>query len=292
MDPTEERIASHYATDRLLERIEAGLAALGHDPQNISQEALKPVDEFHSAGFASTRHLLDRLYGTPVETALDIGSGIGGPARSMAARLGCRVEGVDLTPDFVETARELSRRTGMDGVTSFCEGSATALPQADTSVDLAWMLHVGMNVADKRAIFAEAARVLRPMGHFVVFDLVLGDDPAPPDFPVPWASAPGQSHLAAAQDYRAAAAEAGFAQLSEADRGAFVLETHRDALAEIDRNGPPPLGLHLVLGADAREKIGNFVAALEAGRITPVEMVFRKERQGVRPSAPPAAGAA
>ena len=157
-----------------------------------------------SAAGRRPRTLLDPLGLAPGVAALDIGCGIGGTARTLAARYGARVEGIDLTPEFVAVAEALSRLAGVEGV-AFRTGSATALPFEAARFDLATMLHVGMNVADKAALFAEAARVLRPGGRFAVFD-VMRVGPGEIAYPMPWAGSPDISFVETPDAYAALAA--------------------------------------------------------------------------------------
>ncbi len=172
MHDIESGVSKHYASYDVLDRIRAGLVEMGHDPDRISPEVLKPVDEFHIGGAEATAALLEKLDIRPDWEVLDIGSGIGGPARMIAARYGCGVIGVDLTPHFVETARALSAMSGMADRVRFEVGSAVALPMPDASFDLALLLHVGMNIPDKAALFREARRVLRIGGTFAVYEVM------------------------------------------------------------------------------------------------------------------------
>ena len=135
MRDIESGVSKHYASYDVLARIRAGLVEMGHDPDRISPEVLKAVDEFHIGGAEATATLLEKLDIRPATEVLDIGSGIGGPARMIAARYGCRVTGVDLTPHFVETARALSTMCGMEERVRFEVGSAVALPLPDASFD-------------------------------------------------------------------------------------------------------------------------------------------------------------
>src|SRR6266436_4746410 len=118
---------------------------------------------------------------------LDVGSGIGGPARYFAAEHGCRVTGIDLTEEFVRVARSLTARTKLDGLVEFRQGSALEMPFERESFDRAYMIHVGMNIADKAGIFREVRRVLKAGGLFTVFDIVRAKDGAM-QYPVPWAA--------------------------------------------------------------------------------------------------------
>lgn len=277
MREIESGVSQHYAAYDVLSRIRAGLAEMGHDPDRISPEVLKPVDEFHIGGAEATDALLQKVNIQPDTDVLDIGSGIGGPARTISARYNCRVTGVDLTPHFVETARALSAMCGMADRVRFEVGSATALPLDDASFDLALLLHVGMNVPDKAALFAEARRVLRDGGTFAIYE-VMRTGEGDLSFPVPWAETPDLSALATPEAYRAAAEAAGFALVSEENRREIALDFFARIQAQTSSGAPPLLGLHNLMGPTVKEKVANMIGALRAGKIAPLQMVFSTAR--------------
>lgn len=274
MSDISARIPKHYATGSLLARIEAGLAELGKDLSTCAPEDLKPVDEFHIGGIAATEALLDQLPLRPGMRALDIGAGIGGTARVLAAR-GLVVHGVDLTEEFVLAARRLCSATGIEA--SFETGDALALPLGDDSFDLATLIHVGMNIPDKARLFAETARVLRPGGVFAVYDVMAGEPGklGALSFPLPWADGPEMSFLAPPGTYRDAAREAGFRIEASRDRGDFARAFFERLSARMAEHGPPPIGLPLIMGKTAPAKIANMIEALAARRIAPVELICR-----------------
>lgn len=272
MRDIESGVSSHYASYDVLARIRTALAEMGHDPDRISPEVLKPVDEFHIGGAEATVALLEKLDIRPDMEMLDIGSGIGGPARMVAARYDCRVTGVDLTPHFVEAARALSTMCGMADRVRFEVGSAVALPLPDASFDIALLLHVGMNVSDKEALFRETRRVLRDDGTFAVYEVMRTDD-GDLAFPVPWAETPDLSALETPQTYRAAAEAAGFTLQAEENRSEVALDFFSRLQAQA-ASGAPPLGLHNLMGPTVREKVANMIAAVRAGTIAPVQMIF------------------
>jgi ubiquinone/menaquinone biosynthesis C-methylase UbiE len=178
----------------------------------------------------------------------DVGSGLGGAARFVGSRYGCRVTGVDLTAEFVETARTLSEWTGLGQRLTFHHGSALALPFADVSFDAAYMLHVGMNILDKRRLAAQVARVLTRGGLFGIYD-VMRTGPAELMFPVPWAAMPELSALATPEAYKAALRASGFEVVAERSQREFAHEFYRGLRARmVQAGGPPPLGLHLLMG--------------------------------------------
>ena len=273
MADLEQKVSTHYTSADLLQTIKGGLIAAGADPEAPRPEDLKGVDEFHLGGLEATEQFLDPLGIAPDTRVLDVGSGIGGTARFITGRYRASVTGVDLTPAFVETAIKLSAMVGLDHQNTFHQGSALALPLADGSVDLATMLHVGMNVADKQALFAEVKRVLVPGGRFALFDLMARDG-QPFDFPVPWASNAEGSFVVPPQAYRDAAASAGLALATEVDRTEYGIGFFKRVMAM--EGGPPPVGLHLIMGPTAQEKYGNAAKAVLEGRIAPWEMVFAK----------------
>ncbi len=272
---TETDVARHYATSGLLDRIVAGLGELGVEPDAAKPEDLRPIDEFHIGGFAATEALVGQLDLPKGARILDFGSGVGGPARHFAALTTGEVDGVDLTEEFVETAAALTAMTGV-GRVRFHVGSALATPFDDASFDAAFLMHVGMNIADKPALMREAARVLKPGGVFAVYD-VMRTGPGDLVHPLPWAKRPETSFVAPPADYRAAAEAAGFAVEAERARRDFALEFFAKQAAILRaKSGPPPLGLHLVMGPEAPQMIANMVASIEAGRIAPVELILRR----------------
>ncbi len=273
MRDVESGVSKHYASYDVLSRIRAGLAQMGHDPDKISPEVLKPVDEFHIGGAEATSALLEKLSIRRDMEVLDIGSGIGGPARMIAARYQCRVTGVDLTPHFVETARALSAMCGMAESVHFEVGSAVALPLDDASFDRALLLHVGMNVPDKAALFREARRVLRDGGTFAVYEVMRTGD-GDLSFPVPWAETPNLSALETPDTYRTSAKAAGFVLETEENRREVALDFFARLQAQAASGAPPPLGLHNLMGPTVKEKVANMIAAVQVGTIAPIQMIF------------------
>lgn len=267
-------VARHYAHGSLETAILEALRAQGRDPEHLQPDDLQPIDEFHMGGRAATAELADRLALTPGMRLLDIGSGLGGAARFFAGR-GSRVEGIDLTPDYVSVANSLTRRVGLGDRCVFRVASATELPFAPASFDRATLLHVGMNVADKGRLCDEAARILRPGGLFGIYD-VMRMARGTLAYPVAWAARAESSFIAEPAAYRRALERAGFALVEEHDRSELALDVFRRARARFAERGLPALGLHLLMGADAGTKVANMIAALEAGAIAPVMMIARR----------------
>lgn len=277
MQGHEPALLAHYGGEGLLERILAGLRAIGKDPDALTQKDLAPVDEFHTGGRRATRALAE-LAGLPACApdlrVLDVGSGLGGPARFLAAQYGCDVTGLELVPEYCRAAEALSTRTGLGSRTRFRQGSALAMPFADAAFDLVWTIQAQMNIADKPRLYAEIARVLRPGGVFACQDLCAGDG-RPLDFPVPWASAASHSFLITPPDLRALLAGLGLREEVWQDASATML-AWQEAHPPPDAAALPPLGMHLVLGPRHAEKRANAARALRDGRVVFIQGVFRK----------------
>lgn len=272
MTDTEDRIAAHYGVGALYDRIMDALRAGGVAPGALTPDHLKPVDEFHIGGAEATVALLDQLTIDPGARVLDIGCGIGGTTRLLVSRYGADVTGIDLTPEYVETAERLTGAVGLRA--GFVAGSALDLPFEDESFDLATLIHVGMNLPDKPRLFREAARVLRHGGTFAVYDVMRFG--AHPVFPLPWAAEPEASFLGEPGDYLAAAEAAHFAVRARRDRREVAQDFFARMQARMAEAGPPALGLPILMGQDAAAKVANMIAAVNAGDIAPVEMIFDK----------------
>jgi ubiquinone/menaquinone biosynthesis C-methylase UbiE len=269
---SEARIAAHYAQGGLEQAILAALAASGKDPDRLTPDDLAPVDEFHVGGREATAALAAALPLAPGMTLLDVGSGIGGASRYFATAHGLRVEGIDLTAEYVGVASGLARRLGLGDLVAYRQGSALALPFDAGRFDGATMLHVGMNIAAKDVAFGEIRRVLKPGGFIAIYDIMRTDEGAL-RFPMPWAASEATSFVAAAAEYRRLLEAAGFALRHERNRRDFAREVFRRMRANAAGAGPPPLGLHLLMGAETRTRVGNMIAGIEAGLIAPVELV-------------------
>lgn len=269
----EPDVVQHYEASELLAAIEAALAALGKTTSTVTVDDLGPVDEFHIGGRVATTALCDRLGITSGTEVLDIGCGIGGTARLLASTHRCRVTGVDLVPDFVDVARSLTGWTGLSDLVSFEVASALELPLEDGSFDAATQLHVGMNIEDKGRLFAEMGRVLRPGGKLGVYDVLRTGD-RDLRYPVPWASDESTSFVADFDTYEAVLTSAGFEIMEIRDRREFALESFaktKQRTAEF--GGPPPLGLHVIIGSATPVKIENMIAAVSDGKVSPVEII-------------------
>ncbi|MPY76401.1 MAG: methyltransferase domain-containing protein [Alphaproteobacteria bacterium] len=270
-------VRAHYGRDSLYDDIVEALTAAGKDIRRLTARDLAPIDHFHGRGIEATEELADMLPVSPGDRLLDIGSGLGGPARYMAERFGCHVTGIDLTEPFCEVARRLTDCVGMSGRVAFRQGSATDLPFGADSFDAAYTQNVSMNIADKGRFHAEAFRVIRAGGHFALSEVTLGDG-GDPIYPTPWSDDGATSFLAAGEETIAGLERVGFQLLSVIDKTAASIASHERMRERIAQEGPPRLGVHVIMGPSAREKGRNSVRNVVEGRTKPIEILCRKPR--------------
>lgn len=206
---------------------------------------------------------------------LDVGSGLGGPARLYAREFGAIVDGIDLTPEFVSTATSLTRRSGLSGLVTFTRGSALDLPFDDAEFDAATMIHVGMNIPDKATLFRSVARVMRPGARFAVYDfMVVGN--GTPQYPLPWSDTVDTSFLVGPEAYIALLTAAGFVIDKQESRLRYALEFAANTAEEDPSVGPSPIGLHLVLGQNVGARMKNITAAMTQGILAPIEILSHR----------------
>ncbi|MFL6154670.1 MAG: class I SAM-dependent methyltransferase, partial [Marmoricola sp.] len=253
----------------LVAAISSAFDAAGLDRSTLRPADLAPVDEFHIRGRAASLEIIEALGLTADSHVLDLGSGLGGPARTLAELTGCTVTGVDLTPEFCEVATALSEWTGLSARTRFRVGDATATGLSDAAVDAALSVHVAMNISDKNALYAEAFRVLRPGGRFVVYDVLQGEG-GDVLYPVPWANDPSTSFLATPQEMRELLPAAGFEITSEVDSSDESIVWFQQVQARIQQDGPPPVTFATFLGKAFGQMAANQVANLTERRIRTV----------------------
>ena len=273
----ETAVAEHYGSSDLLDRILAGIEAAGLDKNSLQPEDIAPVDEFHLGGRLATLHALSRMSVYPDQRVLDVGCGIGGAARFIAAATGARVTGIDLTPDYVQVAEKLTELTGLSDKVSFQVASALDMPFEDSAFDAATTFHVAMNIPDRAALYAEIAHVLKPGATFCVYDVMKKTD-APVVYPTPWAETAATSHLTTPDEMGDLLDHAGFDVREVEDRAEFALDIFQQSATD-SADGPPPLGAHILVGADSPQKFSNVREAIASGTLAPVQMIaIRKAR--------------
>lgn len=268
-------IADHWGRGDVYGLIVSALARASKPLESLTVEDLAPVDHFHARGFAATVELADRLPIKPGAHVLDIGCGLGGPARYIAQRFRCRVSGLDITAPFVDAANKLSALLHMDEQVQVRLGDGQQLPYPDDCFDGAYAQHVTMNVPDRPRFFAEAYRVLKPGAFFALTEHGLGPT-GNPYHPVPWSEDGSGAHLISPEETQALLAKAGFRSINVEETGAKYLAGYKMAIDKAERGELPPLGIHILMGDTAAQKAKNAARNIEEGRTRPVQVICCK----------------
>jgi len=272
----DHKITAHYSRGNLLERLNAALRDDGVDPFRPNVDALAPYDQFHGRGVDATQEMAESLAIAATDHILDVGSGIGGPARYLARRFGCRVTGIDLTPEFCEVARHLTRLLQLEDTVTFELGNALAMPFADATFDGAYSMNVSMNIADKDALYREIRRVLKPGGWLMLSEIAKGPG-ADPDYPTPWARTAETSFLATPEDTRRALEAAGFEIVHARDTREQALAYGARSRELVQRGEKPPhRAIQLIHGEIAAQAMMNSSRSLAEKRVVPIEILSRK----------------
>src|SRR5215471_10490721 len=256
------KVREHYSAAGLTDRIRAALTTIAPERQALTVAQLAPLDQFHTRGILATADLARASRIDPSTRVLDLGCGIGGPARYLAETFGCKVTGVDLSPSFIDAATWLTARCGLSDRVTFQVANALHLPFEGAAFDALYLQHVAMNIEDRSALYAEVRRILAPGGRFVTYDLVLRDGDVL--YPVPWARDASASFLLSESDTRTALERAGYKAVLWRDD----TETADDWLRTV-MSAQPPSGpnLALVMGPDFPAMTSNLARNLRENRL-------------------------
>lgn len=269
MTETIPSVQSHYGVADLTDRILGALQAAGHPVDPLTVGILNRVDQLHAGGLNSTVAQAEMAGIEKEMRVLDAGCGVCGSSRYLASTYGCRVDAIDLTPEYVETAARLNALCGMDGAISVREGSVTALPFPDQSFDLVWCQNVTMNVEDKEAMFAEAHRVLAPGGKYTLSHAAQGPE-GEPYYPLPWARDSSYSFLGTTDEFLDLLTRAGFVNI-ESRREKGTPGSGRKGRAD-------DLGPEVIMGPDMPERQANGARSGQEGRLIGMLVVAERPR--------------
>jgi ubiquinone/menaquinone biosynthesis C-methylase UbiE len=281
-------VERHYTRPNLENTILIALKNAGKnvDHQQLTVDDLAPIDELHPLGREATANLASLLitYNNlqPTSHVLDVGSGIGGPSRYLASKFGCHVTGLDLVGEYCRVADSLAKKVNLDNLLTYRQGDATQMPFEDETFDVVWTQHASMNIADKKRLYSEMHRVLKPGGKLAVNEAYKGSsdmDDSSLYFPVPWAADPSISHLISADEARKLLKEVvGFKEVVWEDKTESVIDWIKQMIkrAQQTSGGPPLLGIHVVVGPQWSEMVKNALKNLEEGRLTVAQGIFER----------------
>ncbi len=268
-------VSDHWGSGDVCSRIVEAMQAAGIDPDNVTMEQLAPVDHFHACGMSATVALADALPIKAGQHLVDIGCGLGGPARYLAKRFGCNVDGLDITGPFVDAGNRLTALLGMKESVTIKQGDGQKLPYADKMFDGGYSQHVTMNVPDRDAFFREAYRVLKHGAFFALTEHGLGKLGAP-HHPLPWSVDGSGAYLMRPSDTVTVLKRSGFCSIEVTDTGKKYLQGYQRAIELAERGEAPIFGVHILLGKLAPQIIRNAARNIEEGRTQPVQIICRK----------------
>ena len=271
MTDSSSNVRKHYSASGLTDRIKAALATITAEGQTLTVAQLAPLDQFHTRGILATAELATAAGLEPSQRVLDLGCGIGGPARYLAATFGCKVTGVDLSPSFIDAATYLTLRSGLSDRVTFQVGDALHLPFEDAAFDTVFLQHVAMNIEDRAALYAELRRILTASGNLAIYDLVLRDGDVV--YPAPWARDASTSFLLSERDTRTRLEQAGFNAVFWRDDTQAALDWFKGAMAG---SAPSALNLGLVIGPDFPAITGNLARNIRENRLGVLSAVLTR----------------
>ena len=271
---TDKVVDQHYRRSNLIDIIRGGLQAAGKSMDSVTLQDLAPVDHFHTRGKEASVELAKRAGIKAGMQVLDLGGGIGGPARFLASDYGCNVTVLDLTEEFCETGAWLTELTHLSDRVTFKHGSALDIPFPDASFDVIWTQHSSMNIADKETLYAESFRVLPPGGRLAFHEIMAGPV-SPVHFPVPWAGDPSINHLRPPEQVRQLLKDTGFREIEWVDETSIALKWFSDRAAAAT-SAPAAFGLHLVVGPEFVSRWQNQVRNLKENRLVIIQGVFER----------------
>ena len=272
----DSNVQGHYNRQGLYKAILAALTAAGKDVYHLKLEDLAPIDEFHIGGREATRDLASQVNLNSNHKVLDVGSGVGGASRYLASEYGCQIIGIDLSDEYCRVAQSFANRLGLASHVTYRQGSALEMPFDDNSFDVVWTQHAAMNIADKPNLYSEIARVLRPKGHFAMYDVLAGPV-SPLHYPVPWATDSSISFLVTPDKLRELLEASGLNILNWRDTSEIGRVWFKEVAAKMQQQGgSPALGFHILLGPDFRVMAQNQVLNLNENRIVLIECVAQK----------------
>jgi len=263
----DDLVDKHYGFGGIMEKIEAALDLAGKDVGSLQVDDLAPIDEFHTRGRESTLEVAELANLKSSDLVLDVGCGLGGTARHLADIYKCHITGIDLTDEYIAVGKKLTDLVGLSDRVELCQGSALEIPYEDERFDIVWTEHVQMNIADKHRFYSEIARVLKPGGRMLFHDVFRGTG-ASPYYPAPWAENSSISSLATEVEAHTIIEQVGLTIGQWHVKVQESIDFFKRVTAKMESDGPPHLGIHLLMGDNARDKLQNYIRNLSEDRVS------------------------
>lgn len=242
----------------------------------ITPDDLAILDQHHLGGLSATKKVFEHLAPTPHMSILDIGSGWGGPARTLAHIYDCHVTGIDISEKNVENARYLSKKSNLDNKTIFQQDSAEKFT-FKTPFDTAYMLHVSMCIKDKNSMIKCCYDALKPNSLFAIYDVFINEDETSLPYPLPWADEEKHSFPETASKMVGRLKDHGFKILKHENEAENAIDKAIKALSYIETHDIAAKATKLHLGENYHQKMSNIKAALLANLCAPHMIIAIKK---------------
>jgi ubiquinone/menaquinone biosynthesis C-methylase UbiE len=274
MENLNQNIENHYLKEDLYEDIVSRLLEQDIDIDKVKRSDIAGADEFHVRGAAVSKELAESI-NLEGATVLDVGCGLGGPCRMLADEYNCQATGIDLSNEYIRTAKELSKLVKLDSKTSFIQGDATSLPFDNNTFDAIWTQHVQMNIPDKEKLYSEISRVLKSGGHFLYYDILKKED-GEVNYPMPWASTSDLSFLFKEIEMDNCLTQFGLTKEQSVDQTQAGIDFFNALVTKLKEFGPPKMGLNVLMGETTKPKLMNLLNHLKTGELELKSGVYKK----------------
>lgn len=274
MNTLNQSIENHYLKEDLYEDIINRLSEQNIALDNVKRSDIAGTDEFHVRGAAVSRELANSIDIKGV-SVLDVGCGLGGPCRMLADEYNCEVTGIDLSNEYIRTAKKLSKLVNLNNKTTFIKGDATKLPFENSTFDVVWTQHVQMNIPDKKKFYSEINRVLKTGGYFLFYDILMKGN-GKISYPMPWASNANHSFLFQVEEMETILKGVGLTKKQSNDQTQAGIEFFDKLVARLKEFGPPKMGLNVLMGDTTKSKLMNLLNHLKNGQLELKSGVYKK----------------
>jgi len=271
----EVEISENYYQTDLLKKIKVHFSKMNINQSKLTAKDLSLFDQMHFGGISAVKLISQALKLKKNHTVLDLGCGLGGPARLISETNNCKVDGVDLMPDYVNDGNKLSEMVGLGDMVSLINGDVLKLPHETETFEASYMVHVGMNISNKLSLMKNVYRVLKNKGVFVIFDQIkLNNNQI--KLPLPWASKQSQSSIGSIEDYKSCLKKAGFSILKFEIMNELALEWIQKSIINLKKNGKKGLAFNSLMGKSFQEKYFNLIDEIKKGNLSPALIVSMK----------------
>ena len=268
-------IENFWTRGDVFSRVHQAMSETGLINKKLEIEELFPIDQYHARGIAATVDLGKRMPISKNQKIIDIGCGLGGPARYYAKEFKCFITGIDITPSFIEIGNEFNRLTSMSDNVELLVGNGEVLNFENETFDGAYSQHVTMNISNREKFFSEAFRVLKKDSFFAFTEHGLGPE-GNPIFPLPWANSLEMSFLLPPQKTISILKDTGFSDIKIIETAEKYISGYEKLIKLKSENKKPVLGIHVIGGDSMNERSKNSMESIKENRTLPFEIVCKK----------------